>query len=448
MRRGFATIGWLGPAATLAAALALTGCPSDDDDTTPADDDDATPADDDDDEGTPDPARCDEDDVVALRGEHVHASIQEALDAGPTTSRVEICPGVHDLDAPLTITGGRHVTLAAAAGEGDPAATVLDGGGATRLLHADEAGRLTLHDLTFRNAAVTSDDGGAVRARVDELAVARCAFTDNEADGGGNGGAIAVTATTSVSVSETTFAGNTGFDGGAFHAGTRGGPLAVTFAGTTWTGNGSTSFGGAFAVVGQHRATLDVTGSLFTANTTGYGGAVIHVYGPELSLEASFADTTFEGNASDYGAGVANFDWEGPEPSSITFTDCELLDNNGGDFIGTVSLEGPLVDTEVAFVRTTIDGNVSNENASALDALPTVGPMVLRFEDCTVTNNVSTDGAAVYTSGPVTVISESTDWGVGFTNNHPADLQGDECLVLDLGEDETFTYEATSEDCP
>jgi predicted outer membrane repeat protein len=161
-------------------------------------------------------------------------------------------------------------------------------------------GNCTISGLTFANG--TAADGGAIFSRSD-LTLVDCSFVGNSVQFGG--GAIYGT---SFSVTGCTFLDNFGGDlnegGGAIFSSYR---LSVT--NSTFTGN-SASFGGAISIQSAHQQeafpdTPTITNSTFSENTaTDDGGAIyndLRDYSPQLKVTGS---TFYDNSAGHRGGGI------------------------------------------------------------------------------------------------------------------------------------------------
>jgi hypothetical protein len=205
----------------------------------------------------------------------------------------------------LTLTGG--VTLS---GNSDGF-----GGG------VDNRGTLTVDDGHFVDNVATNGSGGAI----DNVGLAtienNSVFSGNSA--GFNGGAIYNAASETLTVTDSTFSGNSnvaGAGGGIYNLGnltlntstftdnasgpdSGGGGVwnngALTVADTTFTGNSADSgYGGGL----YNNATLTVVNSTFSTNTAqgGFGGAIMNDLGGTLTL----TDSTVSGNTAYEGGGL------------------------------------------------------------------------------------------------------------------------------------------------
>lgn len=231
-------------------------------------------------------------DVAAVAGGLGFPDLQAAIDQGSPV--VHVCPGTH--------LGGFHAPgyLSLRSASGDPADTVLSGGGFNRILSASSA--LEVVGLSFANGS-TPDNGGAIEAG-DALTVQCSVFVDNHA--GYAGGAISSNA--SAAVSGSTFDGNTsGYEGGAIQAR---GDLGVTS--SHFAGNHADYEGGAISWGDWTSKSLRVEDSTFEDNHADYEGGAVEIGTWAESDLVELRGSRFAGNSSGYGEGVVNFgSWGG-----------------------------------------------------------------------------------------------------------------------------------------
>jgi Ricin-type beta-trefoil lectin domain len=205
------------------------------------------------------------------------------------------------------VASGGSLSLSGLTLSGGLANNGVSGGGAI-FSH----GPLTVSQTTFSGnsaPAATGTSGGAIDAS-GPLAVSLSTFSGNTAQ---EGGGILTQNTTSVT--DTTFSGNTAtiFGGGAIVSVV--GTLTVT--GSTFTGNTGPG-GGAI----DNDATVHVSNSTFTGNTAGSnGGGAIGNFGT-----ATITQSTLSGNSSAFGANLHNLTTGAP----MTVTQSIVADGGGG----------------------------------------------------------------------------------------------------------------------
>src|SRR5262249_46109553 len=158
-------------------------------------------------------------------------------------------------------------------------------GGAIANLHR---GSVTITNTTFRgNTAALGLGGGAIANLSGTARIINCTFMSNTADGAG-GGAI-YNGGEAVTVINSTFTANRAIDsgdGGAISNGS--GVLKVTD--STFTGNGAIENGGGSGIFNDSTATI--SGSTFAGNSATQGG------GGYNSRMASITNSTFTANSA------------------------------------------------------------------------------------------------------------------------------------------------------
>jgi len=255
------------------------------------------------------------------------AQIALAVDDTNAGGTLHFCPGTYDIDTTIDLDG-KLITLQGAAAT----TTILDGGGATRILIS--SGAITVSDLTFQDGD-TAGNGGAIFAT--GATVTDSTFTANTATQGGaiwaptatvtdstftNNSATAyggaINADTTATVTDSTFTGNTAaYSGGAIDA------VTSTVSNSTFTDNDAAYYGGAI-----YTATTAVTRSTFTNNVAGgYGGAIY------AGGTATVTSSTFTGNIAVYGGAI--------EASTGTITRSRFTRNTAGEHGGAMLLYAP-----------------------------------------------------------------------------------------------------------
>ncbi|HUC15057.1 MAG TPA: choice-of-anchor Q domain-containing protein [Acidimicrobiales bacterium] len=119
-------------------------------------------------------------------------------------------------------------------------------------------------------------------------------ITIENAAGSGKGGAIENSSGGVLTVSASTFSGNSAADGGAIDNGDKGGGILVVSA-STFIDNTATSDGGAIDNADKGSGALTVSGSLFSQNRAGDGGAIDDSDNGG-SGAATVSGSTFHGN--------------------------------------------------------------------------------------------------------------------------------------------------------
>jgi hypothetical protein len=182
------------------------------------------------------------------------------------------------------------------------------------------------------------------------------------------GGGITNDSGGTLSVTGSTFTGNTALDGGAIDNADPAGTSTLTVTGSTFTGNTATSSGGAIdnGDVGSTGAAT-VTGSTFTGNTASRGGAIDNA-DDSGSGTLSVTSSTLTGNtAGDNGGAIDNGDQLGTGTLSVTSstltgstaTNGGAIDNGDDQGTGTVTVTGSTFAANGANNGGAIDNNGS-----------------------------------------------------------------------------------------
>ncbi len=233
------------------------------------------------------------------------------------TSLVSAISAANGSNGTVTLTSGCVYTLTTAnnstdGGTGLPVITgrvTVQGSGATitrstaagtaafRIFDVASAGNLTLSSVTLSNGLANNgaQGGGAIYSH-GTLSVSGSTFTGNSspATTGTSGGAINSSGTLTVTTS--TFTGNTAQEGGGVFN-----QKTATITNSTFTNNKATIYGGGALL--NAAGTETVTGDTFTGNTGPGGGAI------DNDTTLNIADSTFYNNTggSNGGGAVENF---------------------------------------------------------------------------------------------------------------------------------------------
>jgi predicted outer membrane repeat protein len=195
--------------------------------------------------------------------------------------------------------------------DGSGQAITFDGGGATRFFQTTFGFTpltLTFRNLTMRNGRA-ADFGGAIRLSVQDQAnwttlnVDRVTFLTNTAAAAGNdvGGGAIYAQGNYVNITGSTFTGNRGGNGGAL------GSLAAVFTvqDSTFTGNAThaqtqqfAGSGGAIYIDGSSNSVLVIRRSTFRQNTSTNIGGAIFLFQYAGASGMVIEDSTFDGNVT------------------------------------------------------------------------------------------------------------------------------------------------------
>jgi hypothetical protein len=283
------------------------------------------------------------------------SSLISAISTANTTSAdssIMLTSGcIYTLTAPDNTTDGGtglpvitgHVSVA---GSATIARSASAGTAAFRIFDVGPGGSLTLNSVTLSNGLADDgvNGGGAILSR-GSLTVTGSTFSGNSSPAatGTSGGAINTAGP--LTVSGSTFSGNTAQEGGAiFNQSTAG---ATTVTDSTFAGNTATIFGGGALVSADgttnlvrdtfsnniaagtagggaidNDAIVNVTDSTFTGNTAGTnGGGAVQNFGT-----ATISWSTLSGNSSAFGANLHNFTAGSP----LTVSDSIVANGLGG----------------------------------------------------------------------------------------------------------------------
>ena len=246
-------------------------------------------------------------------------------DAANGTVTVVLPSGTFRFAEPLQLPNV-GITIVGRAAPSD--ATVLDGGGSTRLFVAS-AGSVEITDVTLANGLVEHSGGGAIFASDTNLTIRRSTLRGNRATGDGgaigivsgalvldhvrfsdnfgqSGGAV-FAAQTATSVTDSSFDLNgASWSGGAMFVSF---PLSLTVTRTTFTSNIATRDGGALATegAGDDGVAGAITGSTFSTNdASGLGGAIfVRTATTAYSVGLTVDGSTFDANTADAGGAIA-----------------------------------------------------------------------------------------------------------------------------------------------
>jgi RHS repeat-associated protein len=292
-------------------------------------------------------------------------------------------------------------------------------------------GRLTVANVVFENNQNLSGRGGAIFSDFDgydpaegqsfpaTLTISDSTFISNTAPGGGNGGAVFVRG--SLSITGTTFLENAANNGGAvyiedaggdttgavvtiydsqfgdnhatygggggiYYGGTQARP--VTLDGVTFTANTSTGFGGGAQLTHYSdvpKTSLQVLNSHFDGNTARWAGGGLYA-GPAI-----IEDSVFENNSTTWYGGGAEVLWDSfVTRSTFRSNSVETGDINGGGSALKVNT-GPAIVSDSTFVVNEFVGSYSSGGTILFENLSGFS----RLENNTLTHNTSTAGASV-----------------------------------------------------
>jgi predicted outer membrane repeat protein len=250
------------------------------------------------------------------------ATVQGAIDliADNPSSVIEVLPGTYVENLDLL---GKAVTLRSASG--NPADTILDGGGAAGvvIINSGEGPDTVVEGFSITNGDQTRG-GGIFISSSSSPTVRRCIFVGNTA--GTDGGGLHCRSGSSPTVIDCLFIGNSaGSDGGGLYCDAS----DVTLVNCAFSGNSSSDRGGAIALINTD---LVLTNSTIANNVSADGGGIWCNSG----ADPTFVNSVLWANTPD----------QLSLSSSPTIAHCNI---QGGLPVGTID-NGGNIDTDPLFV--------------------------------------------------------------------------------------------------
>ncbi len=240
---------------------------------------------------------------------------------------IYVAPGTYNITETLTYTtadGDGKLTIRAQDPNNKP---ILDGGGNVQIMNIQNDGDyddqgdigadITIDGLVFKNGK----NGVYIDAGEANITVSNSTFSGNSADYGG--GAYVESSSGSVTVSNSTFSENSAavYGGGAYVESSSG---SVTVSNSTFSGNSAAVYGGG-AYVESSSGSVTVSNSTFSGNSAEYYGGGAYVWSSSGSVTVS--NSTFSGNsAADCGGGA--YVWS--SSGSVTVSNSTFSGNSAG----------------------------------------------------------------------------------------------------------------------
>ena len=260
-----------------------------------------------------------------------------------------------------------------------------------------------LDGVTFEDN-FADEDGSAIRVSTGTGTISNCVFRDNvSAD---NGGAIYATGPDPLSITDSSFSGNTAKNGAAFRF--LGDELAksggdITVSGSTFTNNVAVDNGGAIYV--RYADTLALVGNTFADNEAGKDGGAV--------FASTVDDVALTDNRLDRNAGGAGGAFSGQEIASLLASKNRFCSNIASNTTTSDGGAASLFDVGTGGVHrwtnNTFVKNYADSNGGDLALLDVVGTEV--------EHNTFVNGEAADDGGSVSLKSVTTTSDLVFENN-------------------------------
>jgi hypothetical protein len=231
-------------------------------------------------------------------------AVVTAATAGDTIVFDLDCPATGPITLTTQITIGKNLTI-----NGTGHTVVLSGGGTTRHFTVNSTFTLSLINLTLQNGNPGSGNpGGSIHNNLGTLSVTGCTFLNNV-----GGGTMSTDG------------------GGAIH--NNGSGSTLTIVNSTFAGNRTAGSGGGGAIRNVLSPNVTITGSTFTGNTSAVGGAI------RMTGTVAITNSTFTGNRGTTGAGTFLL---GSGAVTLTLKNVTVAGNSSGGSTGTGGVENTL----------------------------------------------------------------------------------------------------------
>jgi len=256
-------------------------------------------------------------------------TIQEGVDAASNGDTVQVAAGTYTENITLKTGMTSETTLVSASGA---ATTIIDGNADGSVITADS--NWTIDGFTIQNGQGTAISAFGLEAGAGIFANAKTNITiqnciissntvDDDPEGEGDGAGIGLYDCTSATISNCTFSNNAADDsGGGLLVITDATAINLTVTDCAFDNNTATNGnGGAIAHLSTGLdATMTISGSTFSNNTTGTGGALQLLNGDYTLTNCLIYSNSNAGNGTlQFGAGT----------STATVTNCTIANNTG-----------------------------------------------------------------------------------------------------------------------
>ena len=287
-----------------------------------------------------------------------NCTLREAIRAANANAAVDACPAGSGADT-ITLAVGRYALSVGPAGDqvaasgdldvtdpagltiaGNPDGSTVDGDGTDRVFEVLGAATASFDRLTITGGANGGAGGGIeTNGAGGGSTVTRSTITGNSS---GTGGGLDVVGNMTLTVIDTTVAGNVApgvmGEGGGINAETG---AVLNVINSTISGNSATADGGAIHVVGLTKPTVNVLSSTIAANTAANGGGTLPEAGNTVNLKGSIlAGNTGTVSGPDCGGALTS---QGNNLIGNT-SGCPITNQQPTDIIGQNAQLGRLAD--------------------------------------------------------------------------------------------------------
>ncbi|MDO5579742.1 MAG: choice-of-anchor Q domain-containing protein [Planctomycetia bacterium] len=251
------------------------------------------------------------------------------------------------------------------------------------LIDSAETGNVSLANITIKEGSADDENGGAILITNGTVVLDKAALNDNFA---GTGGAIYVSAGTSITVTDTAFTANMADNGGAISVlGT------ADLTNAAFTGNVSDGNGGAIDSAAGSNITIKT--STFTGNSARNGGAV------SVNGTGSIANSTFNTNMAVSGGAVSiSAGAKADLTSDIFFANVATRDG------GAVYNAGTLTAKSISTFDAANKGTVGNRAANGGAIFNTAAGIATVSDSKLFYNTADTNGGAIVNDGAMLVL--------------------------------------------
>ena len=369
-----------------------------------------------------------------------YTTIQSAVDVAADGDTISVSAGTYSECVDL---GGLDLTVLGASAT----TTIVDGGGCSDGAFSLTGGETAeISDLTITNSsypAVVLD--GAVLS-MDSVVIESSGSVTYGRDGG------AITASDSaLTLSNSTFDGNSGNYGGAIYLGSASSLTAdaVTFSNNdAQFGGGVTledastadftdcifednvvsvsGYGKGGAIYGYYYIEVTIDGSTFTDNdSASFGGAIdMETYGSLIVTDSTFVSNEILTSLANPSSGGAIYTYKLDE---LSISGSEFTDNVGYLYGGAVFANNMVDETEIS--ESTFSGNSIQSKRGGAVEFSAGSDLVIT--DCTFTDNVAAEGGGALSVYQNTSLTISSSTFSGNSNTSTRDAYGGAVFVFD-----------------